>query len=73
MDEGDFFAAGIYNQYIYVQPSKDLVLVKLSANHRFKTEGSITKDIHVALFKAVAESFSGKEMSIPRLVVDEME
>ena len=58
VDEGDFFAAGIYNQYIYVQPKKNLVIVKLSANHHFKTEGAITKDIHIAMFKAMANKFT---------------
>lgn len=56
-DEGAYFASGIYNQYIYVQPNKDLVIVKLSANHHFKQEGSITKDIHMALFKRIMEDF----------------
>lgn len=60
VDEDDFFAAGIYNQYVYVQPNKDLVIVKLSANHHFKTEGSITKDIHISLFKEIAKSFPMK-------------
>ncbi|MFT7606623.1 MAG: CubicO group peptidase (beta-lactamase class C family), partial [Saprospiraceae bacterium] len=56
-DYGAFFAAGIYNQFIYIQPNKDLVIVKLSANHHFKKEGSVTKDIHMAMFKAMAEAF----------------
>ncbi len=56
-DDAAFFASGIYNQYIYVQPKKDLVMVKLSANYHFKKEGSITKDIHMAMFKAMAEVF----------------
>ncbi len=57
IDEGDFFAVGIYNQFVYVQPSKDLVIVKLSANHHFKKQKQITKDIHLAMFKAFAKSF----------------
>ncbi len=61
-DDGAFFAVGIYNQFIYIQPKKDLVMVKLSANHHFKTEGSITKDIHMAMFKAMAEQFPVKEV-----------
>ena len=56
-DEGDFFAVGIYNQYVYVQPSKDLVITKLSANHHFKTQKQITKDIHLSMFKAFARDF----------------
>ena len=37
--DGDFFAAGIYNQYIYVNPKKNLIIVKTSANHHFKEQG----------------------------------
>jgi hypothetical protein len=55
--QGDFFAAGIYNQYIYVHPLKELVIVKLSANHHFKKQGAITKDIHIAMFQTMAEKF----------------
>ena len=56
-DEGDFFAAGIYNQHIYVQPRKDLVMVKLTANHHFKTQGPVTKDVHIAMLKAMSKQF----------------
>ena len=56
-EEGDYFAAGIYNQYVYVQPKKDLVIVKLTANHHFKTQGAITKDVHMAMLKTIAADF----------------
>ncbi len=56
-DEGAYFASGIYNQYIYVKPSLDLVFVKLSANHHFKTEGPLTKDVHTAMFKSFVDDF----------------
>ncbi len=56
-DDGDYLAGGIYNQFIYVQPDKDLVIVKLSANHNYKYHGQITKDLHIAMFKEMAESF----------------
>lgn len=63
-DEGDFFMAGIYNQYVYVQPKHDLVIVKLSANHHFKKQGKITKDIHLALFKTMAAEFDEQETEL---------
>lgn len=31
-DEGEFAAVGVYNQFIYVNPARRLVIVKLSAN-----------------------------------------
>ena len=54
---GDYFAAGIYNQYIYVNPQKQLVIVKLSANHHFKEKGDNSKAEHIAMFQAIAAGF----------------
>lgn len=34
-DCGEFSAIGVYNQFIYVDPSRDVVIVKLSANRRY--------------------------------------
>jgi CubicO group peptidase (beta-lactamase class C family) len=56
-DPGAFFAAGIYSQFIYVQPQKNLVIVKLSADHRFKQDGVVSKHIHLAMFKEMASRF----------------
>jgi CubicO group peptidase (beta-lactamase class C family) len=33
--EGEYSAIGVYNQFIYVNPAKDLVIVKLSANSNY--------------------------------------
>ncbi|MFT4759621.1 MAG: CubicO group peptidase (beta-lactamase class C family) [Paraglaciecola sp.] len=69
-DEGDFFAAGIYNQHIYVQPKKDLVIVKLTANHHFKTQGPVTKDVHIAMLKTMAAQFSDKEIAATEPILE---
>jgi CubicO group peptidase (beta-lactamase class C family) len=53
-DQGDFLAAGIYNQYIYVNPAARVVIAKNSANHRFTQERQESKDLHVAMFRAIA-------------------
>lgn len=53
----DFFAAGIYNQYIYVYPDKDLVIVKLSANHHFRIPGDESKYQHIDFLQAMARAF----------------
>ena len=34
-DEGELWARGVFNQYIYINPSRDIVIVKLSANQKF--------------------------------------
>ena len=36
-DEGEFTALGVYNQLIYVNPSRGVVVVKLSANPAYGT------------------------------------
>jgi len=36
--EGEYSAIGVYNQFIYVNPSRDLVIVKLSANSDYALE-----------------------------------
>ncbi|MBX2874705.1 MAG: beta-lactamase family protein [Saprospiraceae bacterium] len=54
---GDFFAAGIYNQYIYVYPEKDFIAVKLSANHHFRIPGDESKYQHIDFFQAMARAF----------------
>ena len=36
-DLGDYSAIGVYNQYIYVDPDRDTVIVKLSANPAYGT------------------------------------
>ncbi|NND68933.1 MAG: beta-lactamase family protein [Halioglobus sp.] len=36
-DEGEYLAIGVYNQFIYVNPARDLVIVKLSAFSDYAT------------------------------------
>ena len=54
--EGEFAAIGVYNQFIYVNPTLDLVIVKLSANSGYATEpdGSEDKELEtIELFRAI--------------------
>src|SRR5262245_44247038 len=34
-NEGEYSAIGVYNQFVYVNPAKRVVIVKLSANRRY--------------------------------------
>ena len=34
-NEGEYSAIGVYNQFVYVNPTKRVVIVKLSANRRY--------------------------------------
>ncbi|MBN1653463.1 MAG: serine hydrolase [Deltaproteobacteria bacterium] len=47
-----FMAAGIWSQYLYINPSRDLVIVKTSVDPNFFQ----TKDEHVAVFEAIEDA-----------------
>tara|TARA_R110002072_G_scaffold46082_10_gene127993 strand:+ start:23212 stop:24423 length:1212 start_codon:yes stop_codon:yes gene_type:complete len=58
-DEGEFSAIGVYNQFIYVNPSRNLVIVKLSAFSDYATsedEDGYREFETIALFRAIGES-----------------
>lgn len=56
-DRGEFAAIGIYNEFVYVDPSRDLVIVKLSANRAYGTTPleSTNREIEtIAFLRAIA-------------------
>jgi CubicO group peptidase (beta-lactamase class C family) len=58
-DEGEYSAIGVYNQFIYVNPAKDLVIVKLSANRLYGTTDGEESNREMAtfeLFRAIGKS-----------------
>jgi CubicO group peptidase (beta-lactamase class C family) len=55
--DGAFLASVIYNQHIYIQPNRDLVIVKLSGNYHFKTNKDLEKSQHIDFFKSIVEQF----------------
>ncbi|MDP6979176.1 MAG: serine hydrolase [Myxococcota bacterium] len=59
-DLGDYTAAGIYNQYVYVNPKQRVVIAKNSANRRYIAERQATKDEHIAMFRAIANALGGR-------------
>ena len=52
----DYLAAGIYNQYIYIDPITNVVIAKTSSNYKFNEERQYSKDAHVAIFRTIAQS-----------------
>jgi CubicO group peptidase (beta-lactamase class C family) len=56
---GEFMAIGVYNQYIYVNPATQTVIVKLSANPQFndKTFTPGSNYASLELYRAIAASF----------------
>lgn len=55
-NQGEFMAIGVYGQWIYVNPSKQIIIVKTSAAPDFMAEGYELK--HVEFFRAVADGLS---------------
>jgi len=55
--DGPYSAVGIYNQFVYVDPARHLVIAKTSANHAYgtdNTERSFREDETIAVFEAIA-------------------
>lgn len=52
-NQDEFMAIGVYGQWIYVNPSKQVIIVKTSADPDFMSEGYDLK--HVEFFRAVAD------------------
>lgn len=57
-NQGEFMAIGIYNQCIYVNPTTNTVVVKLSANPKFNDKSYIPSSHYseLELFRAIASS-----------------
>ena len=58
---GDFFAVGIYEQYIYINPGANMVIVKTSANRKFKEvslSGRSYKEDSIDVFRSLATYYS---------------
>ncbi len=55
-NQGEFMAIGVYGQWIYVNPSQKVIIVKTSADPDFMAEGYELK--HVEFFRAVTDGIS---------------
>ena len=66
-DSDDFAAIGVYNQFIYVSPENNTVVVKLSANKIYGTSDEISilsEEETVSFLKAVTSLFTPSKHSI---------
>jgi CubicO group peptidase (beta-lactamase class C family) len=55
-DSGSYCAMGIYNQFVYVDPEREVVVVKLSANRHYASSGELSsfrEPEHFAFFRAL--------------------
>lgn len=55
-NEGEFMAIGVYGQWIYVNPLRQIIIVKTSADPDFMSEDYELK--HVEFFRAIAKEIS---------------
>tara|TARA_S200000501_G_scaffold141126_2_gene133367 strand:+ start:5241 stop:6440 length:1200 start_codon:yes stop_codon:yes gene_type:complete len=51
----DYIASGVYNQYIYIDPESEIVIAKTSSNYKYTSELQWSKDMHVAMFRSIAQ------------------
>jgi len=59
--EGEYFAGGIYGQFIYVNPKNKTVIVKTSADREFRNDGVSGRDVKhetVQMFRAITEHYT---------------
>jgi CubicO group peptidase (beta-lactamase class C family) len=59
-EDGEYSAIGVYNQFIYVNPTQDLVIVKLSANNSYgmtDEEESYREFETIEVFRAIGSQF----------------
>ncbi len=52
--EGEYFARGIYGQYIFIDTARNVVIALNSADRKFREEG--VNDANIAMFRAIAAS-----------------
>ncbi len=58
-NEGEFMAVGICNQFIYVNPTKNVIIVKSSANSNYGTtndESSFSEEETIEMFRSIVKS-----------------
>ena len=58
-DEGEYSAIGVYNQFVYVNPARKLVIAKLSANPTYgvtNDEASNREFETISLFRAIGKA-----------------
>ncbi len=63
--KGDFFAIGIYGQYIYVNPAMNIVIAKNAADREFtvaQSNGQHSMNMNIDAFRSLAEQLRLKGM-----------
>ncbi len=66
--DGAFLARGVYNQFIYIYPKQDLVIVKNSGNPKYGRAGDYSMAQTMGFFAAVVAELETKEVAEVMLV-----
>jgi CubicO group peptidase (beta-lactamase class C family) len=63
-DMGEFMAIGIYNQNIYINPTTNTVIVKLSANPKFNDKSYVPSRNYAALelYRSIVSQLNSSEV-----------
>jgi len=56
--EGDFLAIGVYNQFMYVSPKFNIVIVRNSAYPHYDDDSILSELQSVSLFRTIAKHFA---------------
>ena len=70
--KGDYFAIGIYGQYIYVNPAMNIVIAKNAADREFTFEqsnGQHSMNMNIDIFRSLAEQLSNKHIMRKQLAL----
>ena len=60
--EDEFNAQGIYGQFIYVDPDKDMVIIKLSSNYHFKNDKTgYFHDLEIAMYRKIVDDVMNED------------
>lgn len=60
--KGDYFAVGIYGQYIYINPALDIVIAKNAAHREFMSSAASGKGYmmeNIDVFRSLAKNYAG--------------
>lgn len=61
-NEGEFMAIGVFNQYIYINPTTNTIIVKNSANRNYYDGNNPYRSslVHIELFRKLAHMYESK-------------
>ena len=58
--EGEYMAVGVYNQFIYIKPDQNLVIVKNSSNPSYTEPDNLSNDQSLEFFRLLAKRLETK-------------